>query len=414
MAPYDLKWADYDRTVAVRLQSEEYARRTTGGIVGSCTRNAVTGEVHLFDTEAHEQDFALVDLYSRQCLNGSPAQLAKDKYLFKPIPSPYRTWMYHYAFHRLELVSRLQGDLGVLEKVMRHRVNEGVGSCGWWSPIICYAPLALFTAMTCDYLLVFAALAVAVIIMLATEFANVPKYYKLCRPATLPFRVALLGVLVAYPNVAELLRQGPLHAAGYVFSLATWLVDFVLGDIRQLLSVSRSSSYQVVKELPNRVFVCRRVGNDFTQTRSADKDHMIDELIHGIANWTDDLKLVAEIRGFIVELVPMHHEDWESVWFNFQDTDMPVTFLGLDVFDDQCPTMREIEAEMEGLEVFKAEVAKARLRAQQSGISAAPSAKTKPKKRKNGPGEPRKEDDEGAAYDSKGDDSGSDDGRLLE
>merc|ERR1719491_2121782 len=104
--------------------------------------------------------------------------------LDKCSPLPYRTWIYHYYFGRGEHLSRAVGDHGVMEKVLGQSCIDAPMAAGRWSPLVCYAPAALISCITADFLTAFGCSTMAIFNLLACVGANSPFWYAWLRAIT--------------------------------------------------------------------------------------------------------------------------------------------------------------------------------------------------------------------------------------
>merc|ERR1719199_1888130 len=91
---------------------------------------------------------------------------------------------------------------------------------------------------------------------------------------------------------------GSIGLLGFVVILSILVFDFAFGDFVAFKSIGAHCTFEILSELPRRIFVCRRGGGAFLK-----RDHgTISETVSGMAHF-DDMALIAEIRGLIVQLV---------------------------------------------------------------------------------------------------------------
>lgn len=323
--------------VGIRLNEEPGA--AVCSILGQCSRNPISGEVHL-KSATISTDFAIVDLWERPCLFGDPDELMHDPYIFKIVPLAYRTWIYHYYFGRKEHISRAEGDHGVMEKVLTAKCIDVPQAAGRWSPLVCYAPSALISVITADFLTVFSCVAMAIFNLAACVGANSPFWYGYLRAITgLPRFVFFIFMCIQTGNKAG---GGFFVALAFIAILLLLAYDFVRGDFAAITSAGSCCAYRTLRILPNRVFVCLRDGAAFLQEGDKGKVH---EGVSGVGDWHSEMVLIAEVRGLVVELLPMQRDDWVITWEERQNTGRPVTFMGLDVFNRERSTVDALDLE---------------------------------------------------------------------
>lgn len=327
-----------DHPIAIRMNEESGA--AVCSILGQCKRNPITGQC-LLQNASISTDFGIVDLWERDLLFGSADELAHDPYLFKVVPLPVRTWIYHYYFGREEHMSKARGDHGVMERVLDHQVVDANLAIGQWSPAVCYAPVALVSVFSGDSLTSFVCIAAAVFNIVVAAGANTPRFFHWVRPITaVPRFVFFFFICVRLGQIAG-------EGAGAILSclviIVLLLVDFFRGDIPAISGAGNHCNYRVVRVLPNRIFVCCRNGAAFLEDKDRGKVH---ECISSVGDWHNEMTMIAEIRGLVAELRPMQLHDWELVWQERQSTGRPTTFMGLDVFNNERATVDILDLEV--------------------------------------------------------------------
>lgn len=307
-------------------------------ILGKCRRNAVTGQVLLHDA-AILSDFALVDLWQRNALYGQPEELAKDPYVFRITPLPYRTWMYHTFFGNSSEMASAEGCNGIMFKVLTApALDRPYRFDGLWSPFLCYVPAAFVSCVAADFTTTIVAAIMCCIILTFSVLCNRPRFYTFVRLFTFLFRYGFLA-FVAY-RTTVISQESTNKLIGCVVILLCLLVDF-LGDLQAVASARLLCRYKVIKECPNRIFVCRRFGGAFLTQDYAE----VSPLVTGVGAWTDELALIAEVRGLIVQLKPMLLEDWEYVCRTKALNGEPMRYMGLDLFNKEHPDMDAVDLE---------------------------------------------------------------------
>lgn len=307
--------------------------RATGSILGKCYRNAITGKTVLKDTST--KDFGIVDLWERKALYGTPDDLVDDPYVFKIVPLDYRTWFYHYYFNNLGEMAGSSSDRGLLARVLGTKTVDLHRTAGRWSPALCSAPATFVAVFTSDFVTVIASVLMTVFNLFVSSLSNNPRFYRFSRIYSgFPRLVFFIFILVRMSMRASSGDGGSIGLLGFVVILSILVFDFAFGDFVAFKSIGAHCTFEILSELPRRIFVCRRGGGAFLK-----RDHgTISETVSGMAHF-DDMALIAEIRGLIVQLVPMDRQDWLMAWEQLINTGKHVTFLGMDVF---CPKKKSL------------------------------------------------------------------------
>ncbi|CAE8604183.1 unnamed protein product, partial [Polarella glacialis] len=99
-------------------------------------------------------------------------------------------------------------------------------------------------------------------------------------------------------------------AQGMTFIILALLVtgfDFVDQDLRLIMNYRLLCSYELIAVLPNRVYVCKRIGAAHVEEVTGEK-RPIGECIIGRL-WRSDFALIADLNGVLVQLHrPTKHE----------------------------------------------------------------------------------------------------------
>jgi len=306
-------------------------------ILGKCRRNPITGEV-LLGNASILADFAIVDLWERVALFGNPADLVEDPYIFKIVPMPYRTWMYHHYFADRQYLAKSGGSNGIMDRVLaENTVDDARIRAGRWSPSLCYTPIAFISCLTADMITVYFSILMCVGLIGTAMLANSPRWYGWVRLQTSPLRLVYFGLIV----IRMTSGASGFIVFAYVLIILLMLADFS-GDYMALMASGSHAKYKVIRILPSRVFVARRSGAAFLED---DDWTPVSELISGVGAWTRELALIAEIRGLVCQLKPMSVKDWTMACEQRNSTGRPLSFMGLDLFNKHHRTVDEIELE---------------------------------------------------------------------
>lgn len=318
--------------------------------MGKAWRNPITGTVKIKQIGAF-QDFCVADLWTRYGLSGTPDQLSKDPYLFRPIPMTMRTWIYHHLFRAGSILGGESGSAedGVMRHVLEmHCIDEQAQAGGKWAPVVLHVPMILCLCIAADISASFGAICMLALTISIYCLANSPKFYRFSRLATFPIRLALIYWLIARMGVkADVEEPSMMVSLGFIVALIFCIAEIVAGDIGSLIAYRLHCSYEIVKTLPNRIFICRRLGAAHSQTEDS-RSNGVSEKITGMGSWQEDFALIADVKGLIVELRPMSLEDWKLVTMEKQEKeDMIHRYIGLDVYSPGAATIDALSAAMD-------------------------------------------------------------------
>ncbi|CAJ1345738.1 unnamed protein product [Effrenium voratum] len=305
--------------------------------IGKVFRDPMSAKVKLVFDGHNRYDFHAVDLWTRPVVEGTMDKLKKDRYLYKPIPLLYRTWMYHEAYRSHTNGQSTSDETGVIREVLKYSCIDADISAGRWSPLVAIIPASFCCAVTCDELSVGAVVILAWIMQRAGMLLNNPDRYKELRGWLLLPRLAWVAFII-YRAFLWLPDAAVLNVIGLVGSLLFVLLDLFFGDREVMNKYRLNCFYEIVKILPNRIFVCRRKG-------AADLENLfggrgrVHQNVTGMGAWGKDMALIAEIMGCIFELRPFIQKDWDLlVEQSAGDDNARLNFWGLDCYTNLCPT----------------------------------------------------------------------------
>jgi len=327
---------DLHHPIAVRLNDE-----VSGGVLlGKCQRNSMTGLTTLSKATIMT-DFCIIDLWERSALYGAPCDLVEDPYVFKIVPLSVRTWIYHNYFSSSEHAASAEGENGVIEAVLKLQVIDTQLPHGAWSPALCGVPVAGIAVLTADVTTVMVSLLMALFNIIASFECNSVAWYYRHRPITFVPRLVFWGFLwVRMFARMDSEYGGPVATISFIAMICTLVFDFVWGDFRALMAIGWRCSYRVMRSLPNRIFVCKKEGASFLPDPEHGRE--IDQTVSGFG-FFDDMAIIVETRGLVLQLKPMDKADWQQAWQQRSDTGRPVSFVGLDVFNKDHRTVDDIE-----------------------------------------------------------------------
>lgn len=325
------------------LDVERCRDKELDSLMGKAFRNPLTGKVSLKDFGSFP-DYVVADLYTRKKLSCGLHSLHKDPYLLRVIPLQTRTWIYHQLFKEGKALSMS----GVAEDAMIRSVLEmpcidADVSSGKWSSVMFYAPILFVMCLSKDLTAVIGGIFTLCATLSVTIYMNNPKYYRLTRVATWPLRAAFFVWIIWRMGAIE--NGNAMTAFGFVFALIFTVVEMCSGDCSTLQAYRLHCHYEVLRPLPNRLFICCRHG----AAHSAEifGSHLaIDEKITGIATdaWQSDYALIADVKGLIVELKPVLQDEWNQAYQDKEADGRQLRYIGLDVFAPGQATIRALAA----------------------------------------------------------------------
>jgi len=304
--------------------------------MGRTWRSAITGEIRMSGKSSWPH-FDLADMWTREHLYGSLRQYLKDKHVFLPLPMPYRTWIYHDLFLEKKVMSDASEN-GMVYAALKVRCIDVPVNAGLWSPIMCYAPMLLMLCLTGDMFVLIPAIFLMLVLYLMSKGMNNPASYRYLRLATLLPRMGFLVVVILR---AAGQAQHALGMIAYLVALILLLVDLWKGDLQTVWCYRLNCHYEVIKDLPGRVFICRRHGASHLEHMFGDRGQ-VDEMIHGMGTWNRNFYLIADINGMLAELRPVHVDDLLKIYDEWCEKSVDLSFYALDSFGVEFPTVRSI------------------------------------------------------------------------
>lgn len=315
-----------------------------GGYMGKCHRNAVTGEITVKRVNP-ANDFSIIDLYKRSRIYKSVEDLAADPYLYKPVVLPKRTWIYHDLFRQKKLVQG-SDENGMVKYVLSYPVIDARVTCGQYSPLMAYLPMVLFCVVTKESLAVASSLIAVVTIGVVSNWCNHCQHYARGRAYSIPIRVAHVAILVV--SMISQTESDMLGMIGYLLCFVTILVDALRGDWPAIFATRFWCHYEIVRELPERLFVCRRIGAAHMEQQFGDAPPIPEE-IHGLGVWQQRYILALEFRGVLCKLEPITLKEWNVIYDGFAFSSLTYKYISLGLFDDQTPAMYPYDETLEAM-----------------------------------------------------------------
>jgi len=291
-------------------------------------RNAFTGEVSIKDFKAFP-DFLLVDIARRPrgVLTGGMSELMADKYLFKPIPLMYRTWIYHCMVKSGAVLSGKHDESGLLKHVMSQFCIDAPTVGGRTSPMVYYVPLAIGACLTGNTFLVVITLAVIAVVLTIAKATNTPSTYRKSRLWSLPLRLLYFAAVLLFLDFSSFITL-----LGFFLTIVLAIVDFVQGDLAALLAYKLHCTYRVLHSLEGRLWVCYRDGAFAWEEMFGDRGK-VHEDVSNLAVWERRHHLIADIGDLLVELQPLSEDDWAALRERYLVGSDPIPYLAIDAFD---------------------------------------------------------------------------------
>jgi len=320
-----------DLSLPLSLRPIDFKSTGLYAYMGKVHRNCITGRVHLRRL-ARSPGYSIVDLCSRPVLSGTLQDFLEDKFLFRMVPLGYRTWLYH-DLYRQQKAGQLEFPESLIHEVLSHRCVDAPTNGGRWSPLVIYAPLCMFTSLMCDvFLIVLAVLLVAAIFTLE-QMMNTAEGYKYARLASLPIRLGFLCLLLWRAANGPAKAEGiqGLRTLGAVISVALALLDICLGDGNSLASYRFLCKYEVLREMPGRVFICQRHGAAHQEDAFGPRG-AVDQCVTDMGAWKHNYSLIADLKGLVVELRPVDPEEWKAAAELYYKTKEVLPYVTLPVF----------------------------------------------------------------------------------
>lgn len=241
---------------------------------------------------------------------------------------------------------------GMIRYVLSLPVIDLPDRAGFWSPLVCYVPLVLVICLTCDTGVVVVGLAVVILTLGINLMLNSPDLYRFARLVSIPLRIFFLAWLIMQmTNEKETGTGVALSIVGFISGIIGCLGEFGWGDCGSVRGYRLHCHYEVMRSLPNRIFVCRRIGAAGTEDRDFDVPP-VDRCVTGMGSWPYDMALIADVKGLICELKPMSKADWDEVyeerhWRSHR-------FIGIDVYSTSSPSVDHLDADFRAQEMLKA------------------------------------------------------------
>lgn len=306
--------------------------------MGTARRSAITGVVHLL-ADGVWPSFDVADLWTRGDITGNLRQFEAEQHLFLPIPMAYRSWIYHDLYLQKKVLLGKDKEHAMVTAALSARcIDVHNISAGRWSPLMCYGPMVLLTCLTGDMFTVIPGVLTVMVLYIGSQATNKPGYYRYARLMVLPFRIAFLVVMIM-----RMMQASFVSIFGFVAALVLILVDFIAGDLQSLMWYRLNCSYEIIKILPNRVFICRRNGASHQEECFGARGRVA-ESITGLGAWQRSFYIIADIHGVLTELRPVKRETWHQIYDEQCATARPLSFGALDVLSEDYPAINSFGA----------------------------------------------------------------------
>lgn len=303
-------------------------------------RHPITGEVTLaHPDEDVDVDFRLVDLWTRNSVVGTLDQLQHETFFFRPIPMVLRSWC-------LTQIMTLPANIDKTGKQMtaialRQSINDHRRVPFKLHSVAFYAPMLFCAALTGDLGFMIMVDVCFLLNLVVCVTSNNFKMYRYSRDITVPFRLGILCYLVVQVNLGQMLQFGEyFEFLSCIVILILIFVDFCYDGMNQVARYLECS-YEVLEELPGRVYVCRRHGRPTVGPKGKHvglgRSFSVPECITGIPRdeWEEDssLVLIANCFGLLCFLVTLDRSDWKNLQKTYRaSNNTPVMYVGLNTY----------------------------------------------------------------------------------
>jgi len=347
--------------------------RGVAGLMGKAWRCFVTGKVEMKEYSREIQDFCAADIWTRNIIKGSIEKLTHDPYIFRPYPMTTRTWIYH-QWNRDGVLpaSEVFSDDCMMRCVLElYATDSDAVATGNWAPLLVYVPMCIILCLSADVSVTFASIGTLCLITIVHFMMNTPRWYRFPRLVTFPVRVFMLNYITQRMGAkSDDDADTAATAVGFFIALFLGIIEIILGDGAALLATRYQCSYEIVEKMPNRVYVCRRHGAAHSQEIFR-RGPPVHEMISGIAGWTSDCVIIADIQGIIMELHPMSNMDWKALWLQKQACEDHIhRYVGLDIFSVGAATLSTLRLAMKDPDWIKKREAAAQIARAQQGFGA--------------------------------------------
>lgn len=304
----------------------------TGAYMGKIWRNPVTAKLSLKKV-SQQHNFQLIDLYTRSRVHGTPGELARDPYLYKPVILSLRSWMYHDFFRQKMLVASADEN-GMVKWVLDLPCIDAPINAGQKSSVLYYMPMALMSSFTKDAATVATTLLALIALGLLSAMCNSAQLYSRQRVYGIPVRMIHLGVVIF--TVAQSTLD-TMALIGYIITFLFIALDILDGDLRMLTSYRFWCRYVVVRELPMRCFICRREGAAHLEELVGERA-AIPTTVHGLSTWLKEYSFVVELCGTLCMLERISLKEWQQMLAE-EAEGRQFTYVSFGLFDKKTPSM---------------------------------------------------------------------------
>eukprot|EP00933_Yihiella_yeosuensis_P045810 TRINITY_DN41223_c0_g1_i1.p1 TRINITY_DN41223_c0_g1~~TRINITY_DN41223_c0_g1_i1.p1 ORF type:complete len:495 (+),score=73.22 TRINITY_DN41223_c0_g1_i1:133-1617(+) len=313
-----------------------------GGITfaGKIHRNFLTGKVYLKHNGFNENDFVITDLYTRRSVCGTAESLLEDPYLFKPVPMMYRTWLYNNSVKDRKNTS--SDDAALLAAALSVPCIDAPVNAGRWSPVMAAIISGICVTTSGDEILVIGSLAFVAFMWVVSTFLNDWSNYRELRAVLIVPRI-IWNLFVIFRCITYLTSGTLTGLIGIALSIACSVLDWFMGDREQINCYKLHCTYEIVRKLRSRVFICRRFGAADLETMFGDRGSVQFE-VSGYGKWDQRMIVITEIFGILFELRPLSKADAVSMLDEYAENGgSRLVFHGIDCYDDLCPTWIDLE-----------------------------------------------------------------------
>merc|ERR1719361_1687712 len=130
----------------------------------------------------------MVDLLRRPQVSSNLAVLKADPYLFRPIPLPYRTWIFHQTATDSDVVAPGTDGSGLMRMALEQLCIDRAITAGRWSSMMTFVPLVPAIGLTSDLAVVIVTILVTFALYATSAWSNNARAYRYERAFSLCIR----------------------------------------------------------------------------------------------------------------------------------------------------------------------------------------------------------------------------------
>lgn len=302
-----------------------------------CTRRSELTGVISMKEDRYMPNFLLIDLFTRQRIFGTPEELMEDEYIFVFEAMSLRTWIFHSMMKNEDMIAEatVDANLGMLVKTLDQRVVDAKVQYGERSPLLFWMLCQLCMSVTGDQILCLLGLLITGCMSFVTTSYNTPESFRQHRIWAIPLRIIAIGVMMLRISMQVDVQLYQIVAIMCGIGVLAW--DFFTGDWAAVRAYRFMCQYKIIKEIPPRVFCCKRDGAAHIEEDLVGDRPKINEMITGFT-WARGNVLIADLNGLLVELRRPRLAEFKALLHDYQQTQNPCGFISFGCYTPDRPT----------------------------------------------------------------------------